>query len=63
MKTKYTISNVEYNHKTETLTWTYGGKDYNCIGEFFVDKKGYLHHSFLTPRGIEKQIKVKVYEN
>lgn len=57
----YKITDVEYNHQTDTLTWCYNGKEYNCTGEFFIDRKGYLHHTFITPtKQVEKEIKIKV---
>lgn len=61
-KKRYYVTDVEltkggYGH--DTLTWVYGGKNYDCTGEFYVDKQGYLHHTFVTPTGKEKEIKVK----
>ena len=63
MKKKYYVTDVElvkgsYN-QGDYLSWTYGGKRYDCTGEFFIDNKGYLHHSFITPRGKEVEFKVK----
>ena len=64
MKKIYRITDVNYNHSTETLTWTYAGKEYNCTGEFYIDLGGYLHHTFVTPTGKEKEVKIKVrYSN
>ena len=62
-KKKYYVTDVEltkgnYN-QGDTLTWTYGGIEYDATGEFYVDSKGYLHHTFTTPRGREIEIKVK----
>ena len=42
------------------LTWRYGGKEYWAQGEFYVDNAGYLYHTFSTPRGIDKELKIKV---
>lgn len=63
MKKKYYITDIElqkgnYN-QGDTLTWVYGGTEYSCTGDFCVDKKGYLHHTFTTPRGKEIEIKIK----
>lgn len=63
MKKKYYVTDVELTKgnysQGDTLSWTYAGKEYSATGEFFVDSKGYLHHSFFTPRGKEIEIKVK----
>lgn len=62
-KKKYYITNVELQkggpHQGDTLCWVYAGEEYSCTGEFYVDNKGYLHHTFTTPRGREIEIKVK----
>lgn len=57
----YKVTDVEYNAKMETLRWIYAGKSYMATGEFYIDRKGYLFHSFFTPRGAEKLIKIKVF--
>lgn len=48
-----------YGH--DTLTWSYMGKDYDCTGEFFIDKDNNLHHTFIAPSGKEIEI-VTPYE-
>lgn len=60
-KNIYRVTDVEYNHQTQYLSWEYAGREYWCQGEFYIDKKGYLHHTFFTPRGKEKEFKIKVY--
>ena len=57
------IENVEllkgsYN-QGDTLSWSYGGKDYSATGEFFIDKDNILHHTFVTPDGDEIEIETK----
>jgi len=59
----YKVTSIEVDkigYNGYWLTWCYGGKVYSATGDFFIDKKGYLHHSFITPRGKEKEFKVKV---
>lgn len=60
---KYYVTDVKFTKgnysQGDTLTWMYAGEEYSATGEFFVDSKGYLHHTFFTPRGREKEIKVK----
>lgn len=67
MKKIYYVTDVEIvkgnSHQSDTITWMYGGVEYSCTGEFFVDNKGYLHHSFITPRGKEVKFKVKYTTN
>lgn len=38
------------------LSWTYNGKDYDCTGDFYVDKENKLHHTFIAPSGKEIEI-------
>lgn len=65
MKKVYKVTDIELlkgNHQGDTLTWVYAGKQYSCTGEFYIDEKGYLHHSFITPRGREIDINVKYHK-
>jgi hypothetical protein len=57
---KYTVTDIEYNSRTQCLTWVYGGKKHVCTGEFEIDRNGILHHTFITPRGKEKEVKLRV---
>lgn len=41
------------------LSWLYKGKSYWCQGEFYVDKSGVLHHTFITP-DTEEEIEILV---
>lgn len=63
MKKKYYVTDVELTKgnysQGDSLTWVYAGAEYSATGEFFVDSKGYLHHSFFTPMGKEKEIKMR----
>lgn len=61
MKTSYKVTDVEYDTKTSYLSWRYGGKEYWAQGEFHIDDKGVLHHTFCTPSGKEKEVRIKVY--
>lgn len=56
---KYVVSDIWVSPKKDCITYWYGGKMYNCTGEFHIDKDGYLHHSHITKRG--KEIEFKVY--
>lgn len=61
-KKRYYVTDVEVqkgHHQGDTLTWVYAGVEYSATGEFFIDSKGYLHHSMITPRGKEIHFKVK----
>ena len=58
---KYRVTEIELikgNH-SDTLSWFYAGKYYQVDGEFYVDKRGFLHHTFITERGREIEIKIK----
>ena len=62
MKKRYYVTDVELTKNgycNDYLTWVYGGVQYEAQGEFYVDDKGYLHHTFITPRGKEIEIKIK----
>lgn len=62
MKKRYYVTDVELTknaHSGDYLSWIYAGVRYDAFGEFYVDDKGYLHHTFTTPRGKEIEIKVK----
>lgn len=56
--TDVVFSRGGYGH--DTLTWNYGGKPYWAEGEFFIDRAGYLHHTFSTPTGKDMEIRTKV---
>lgn len=62
-KKKYYVTNVELQkggaHQGDTLYWVYAGEEHSSTGDFYVDDKGYLHHTFTTPRGKEIEIKTK----
>lgn len=50
------VENVELiKGATDTLSWSYMGKDYSCTGEFYV-KNSYLFHTFIAPSGKEFEI-------
>ncbi|WP_418988123.1 hypothetical protein [Bacteroides heparinolyticus] len=61
-KKRYYVTDIQVvKHTNSTyLRWVYGGREYEAQGEFYVDEKGYLHHSFITPRGREIDFKVKL---
>lgn len=63
MKKRYYVTDVQLEKgsysRGDTLTWVYAGVEYSCTGEFYIDNKGYLHHTFTTPRSAEREIKVK----
>ena len=61
MKRLYRVTEIELtkgNH-SDNLSWVYAGKRYECDGEFYVDEKGILHHTFITERGKQVEIKIK----
>ena len=41
------------------LSWSYQGNNYYSQGEFYVDKDGVLHHTFITP-DTEEEIEILV---
>lgn len=55
--TDITVSKTNDGYYVE---WMYAGTPHWAQGEFLIDKDGYLHHSFLSPRGKEVEFKVKV---
>lgn len=62
MKKRYYVTDVELTkngYSNVHLSWIYAGVRYEAFGLFFVDDKGYLHHTFTTPRGKEIEIKIK----
>ena len=62
MKKRYYVTDVELTkngHYGDYLSWIYAGVRYEAFGEFFVDNKGYLHHTFTTSRGKEIEITIK----
>lgn len=66
MKKRYYVTDVQLNkhgYGHDTLTWVYAGREYQADGEFYIDNRGYLHHSFFTPRGKELEIKVKYFKD
>lgn len=44
------------NNGNDYLRWEWRGQEYWAQGEFFVDKKGILHHNWTTPTGHEVEI-------
>lgn len=61
---KYYVTDIELQkggaHQGDTLYWVYAGEEYSCTGDFYVDNKGFLHHTFITPGGKERKIKIKI---
>lgn len=55
--TDLTVSKINNGYFVE---WMYAGTLHRVKGEFFIDKDGYLHHSFPSPRGKDIEFKVKV---
>ena len=62
MKAIYKVTDIEVSKASNGyyVTWNYGGKAYWAQGEFYIDREGYLHHTFSTPTGKEKEFKIKV---
>ena len=66
MKKRYDVTDIQFfkhGNGCDTLIWVYAGREYQADGEFYVDNRGYLHHSFFTPRGKELEIKVKYFKD
>ena len=64
MKKRYYVTDIQlFKHENgcDTLIWVYAGREYQADGEFYIDNRGYLHHSFFTPRGKEIEFKVKYF--
>lgn len=62
MKRRYYVTDVKLTKRDfrgDLLEWVYAGVYCSASGEFFVDDKGYLHHTFTTVRGKEIEIKIK----
>ena len=59
---KYYVTDIELHkgsaHQSDTLCWKYAGEEYSCTGNFYIDNKGFLQHTFFTPRGKERTIKI-----
>lgn len=64
MEKRYHVTDIQlfkHGNGCDTLIWVYAGREYQADGEFYVDNRGYLHHSFFTPRGKEIEFKVKYF--
>lgn len=64
MKKRYYVNDIQLfkdGNGCDTLIWVYAGREYQADGEFYLDNRGYLHHSFFTPRGKEIEFKVKYF--
>jgi len=64
MKKRYYVTDIQlfkHGNGCDTLIWVYAGREYQADGELYVDNRGYLHHSFFTPRGKEIEFKVKYF--
>lgn len=64
MKKRYYVTDIQlfkHGNGCDTLIWVYAGREYQADGEFYIDNRGYLHHSFFTPRGNEIEFKVKYF--
>lgn len=64
MKKRYYVTDIQlfkHGNGCDTLIWVYAGREYQADGELYIDNRGYLHHSFFTPRGKEIEFKVKYF--
>lgn len=66
MKKRYDVTDIQlfkHGNGCDTLIWVYAGREYQADGEFYVDNRGYLHHSFFTPRGKDLEFKVNYFKD
>ena len=64
MKKRCYVTDIQlfkHGNGCDTLIWVYAGREYQADGDFYIDNRVYLHHSFFTPRGKEIEFKVKYF--
>lgn len=58
------IELTKTNHMGDTISCTIAGKPYDVTGEFYIDREGFAHHTFILPlSGREVEVKVRYRED
>lgn len=50
---------VKHSNGSDYLSWSYKGQEFWAQGEFFIDRNGFLHHTFITP-DTEEEIEITI---